>query len=270
MAAVGNFLTTTITKLDLFSNANLLGTATGFFLRYLDGWGIATNWHVVSGRNPQNGQPRHPSGAVPDSCRYHTYRREGDRLLTLQGNVPLGDAMGGTAAWLQHPDMGQNVDVALIPLATNDVGSAKNLYDPTGHDPDMFIDLGAELFLPGFPLGFYADGVLPLWKRASLASSLEFGSGASKFCYVDTATREGMSGSPCLAISNWRHYRLDRETGKVEVIEQPLSWRLVGIYSGRKLASDAFEAQIGVVWTENLLRDILRRGVTGSINLLPR
>jgi len=43
------------------------------------------------------------------------------------------------------------------------------------HDPDMFIDLGEDLFLPGYPLGFAASGFLQFGRRASLASSLEVG-----------------------------------------------------------------------------------------------
>jgi len=113
---------------------------------------------------------------------------------------------------------------------------AKDLFDSNGHDPDMLIDLGDNLFLPGYPLGLSAGGLLPIWKRASLASSLEFGQGINCFFYVDTATREGMSGAPCLAISNWRHYSLDRATNNVSVVERPLSWRLLGVYSTRVIA----------------------------------
>jgi hypothetical protein len=141
--------------------------------------------------------------------------------------------------------------------------------EPEAHDEDMFLDLGAEVFLPGFPLGMAADtnGLMPLWKRASLASSLEFGHSMNQFFYVDTATREGMSGAPCLAISNWRHYSMDKATNKVRVVERPLSWRLLGMYSGRRNASDSFEAQIGIVWRETLVFETLYGSSNATVQL---
>ena len=131
----------------------------------------------------------------------------------------------------------------------------------------MYIDLGTEVFIPGFPLGFSANGVMPVWKRASVASSLEFGHSIDRYFFVDTATREGMSGSPCLAISNWRHYAMDRTTNKVRIVERPLSWRLLGIYSGRRNASDSFEAQIGTVWRQNLVFDAVMSGLAATVQL---
>lgn len=129
------------------------------------------------------------------------------------------------------------------------------------------MDLGAEVFIPGYPLGLSSAGLLPIWKRGSIASSLEFGESVTTQFLVDTASREGMSGSPCLALSNWRHYRLDRQTGKMAVIERPLSWRLLGVYSGRINPSDSFEAQLGIVWRETLIPEVLEGNSPGTYEL---
>jgi hypothetical protein len=145
--------------------------------------------------------------------------------------------------------------------------SPRTSWTRLGHDPDMFIDLGHELFLPGYPLGLSAGGLLPIWKRASLASSLEFRHGINRFFFVDTATREGMSGAPCLATSNWKHYAMDRPTGKVRVVERPLSWRLLGVYSGRRTPSDSFEAQIGIVWRETTIFETITGQTRASVKL---
>jgi len=257
MAATGIFLTNTITKLELLCSGMQIGTATGFFLKHDGAWVLVTNWHVLSGRDPANGQPRHKNGAVPEVCRYYIGSKTEEGIRWEPTEEPLGDALLGTATWLQHPQLGQAADVAALPLARADLPLARDLLAPDGHDPDMFIDLGAEVFIPGFPLGFAANGLMPLWKRASVASSLEFGHSINRFFFVDTATREGMSGSPCLAISNWCHYAMDQATNKVRIVERPLSWRLLGVYSGRRNASDSFEAQIGVVWRENLIFETL-------------
>jgi hypothetical protein len=270
MPATGNFLTNSITKLELLCSGKEIGVATGFFLKQASEWFLATNWHVLAGRDPENGQPRHSSGAVPDQCRFHASLKHEQSLVRVPIVHSLGDALGESSRWYQHPTAGQDVDVAVLPIAAQEIGIAKDLMDPSGHDPDMLIDLGGELFLPGYPLGLSADGLMPIWKRASLASSLEFGHGMNRFFYVDTATREGMSGSPCLAVSNWQHYSVDRATNKVRVVKRPLSWRFLGIYCGRKNPSDSFEAQIGIVWRENLLYEAIAGKVPGSIRLEPK
>lgn len=256
MAATANFLAFTFTRLELLAEGKVIGSATGFFIRRREGWAIATNWHVLSGRDPRSGQPRHSSGAVPSICRYYVAERLDHQILWVPHELPLVNFDTGGFTWLQHPRDGQSVDIGVVPLLNPYVGVAKDLLDESGHDENMFVDLGGEVFLPGYPQGLSSGGIA-IWKRGSLASSLEYGEGIDRRFYVDTATREGMSGAPCLAVSNWQHYRLDRITGKVEVIRRPLSWRLLGIYSGRLNPSDSFEAQIGVVWRERLLFEVL-------------
>jgi len=253
LPTAGHFLSPSITRLDLIRDESVLANATGFFLLYQDRWYLVTNWHVLSGRNPDSGRPLHPGGVVPTGVRFFRCLLT-EKGLSWEGIISaLGDAATGTATWLQHPTLGPKVDVAVLPLAPEHVGKAKNILDPGGHDPDMWIDLGEDLFLPGYPLGLSANGLFAVWKRASLASSLEYGEGITTRFLVDTATREGMSGSPCFAIPRGPYYALDRVTTKMRRIDEPLHWRWMGVYSGRMNPSDNFEAQLGVVWRENLV-----------------
>lgn len=268
MAATASFLNSTISRLELLSSEQSLGTATGFFYKKDAQWYLITNWHVFSGRLPKNGQPRHPSGAVPDQCRFTFYDLQGEQLATHVVTYELNHPEDESTRWYQHPRHGQSVDIAALPINSCHTGKAKDLLELSGNDPSMFIDLGQEIFIPGFPLGLAADGVMAIWKRGSVASSLETGDGVDLRFYVDTATREGMSGSPCVAIANWKYYSLNRSTGKVTVIDRPLTWRLLGVYSGRLNPSDSFEAQIGLVWRENLIEDIVLAQAPGSYELL--
>lgn len=253
--------------MDLLCGERNIGQATGFFLKQEGRWFIITNWHVLAGRNPLNGQPNIPTGATPDKCRFYTASLGATKLIWTAHVVELGDPLNGNSNWLEHPTEGQHVDIGVLPLAQNSVGEAKDLLDPTGNDPNMFIDLGGELFLPGYPLGISAAGKMAIWKRGSLASSLEFGEGITRSFYVDTATREGMSGAPCLAIANWHYYAMDHETNKVSVVNRPMSWRLLGVYSGRKNPSDGFEAQLGLVWREKLIFEILSGKKNASVKI---
>jgi hypothetical protein len=267
MTTTANLLTLSITKIELLCNDNLLGKATGFFLKYQSNWFLVSNWHVFSGRDPISGQPKNKFCAVPDACRFHFASQEGGRTTFTPVIHSLGDASNQEATWFQHPIRGQDFDVAVLPIEANEVGVAIDLFDSRGHNPDMLIDLGDNLFLPGYPLGLSADRYMPIWKRASLASSLEFGQGINCFFYVDTATRGGMSGAPCLAISNWQHYSLDRATNELSVVDRPWSWRLLGVYSGRLNPSDSFEAQIGIVWRDNLITETILQRSRGNVRL---
>ena len=236
VAATGIYLTTTVTRLELLCNNACICTATGFFIKRLDRWFIATNWHVLSGRDPRDGKPLNSNCAIPDTCRY-VFSVLGESTISWQScDVGLGDAYENEAVWFQHPTLAQEVDVAVLPVQHGRVGTAKDILEPGAHDEDMFLDLGAEVFLPGFPLGMTAGGGFPIWKRASIASSTEFSPGIDRYILVDTATREGMSGAPCLALANWHYYRMDRMTGKVERVNRPLTWRLLGVYSGRLIS----------------------------------
>ena len=267
MAATGNFLSTSITKLEMLCDGQPLGGGTGFFYKHNAKWYVVTNWHVLSGRHPLTGQPRHSSAAVPNQCRFYFTSLTDAGVHWGAVTYWLAHPSSGVATWFQHPIEGQAVDIAALPIEEIHKGKARDLQDSGGNAPDMFIDLGAEVFLPGYPLGLSANGLMAIWKRASVASSLEFGEGINRYFYVDTATREGMSGAPCLAISNWQHYEVDRTTNKVSIVERPLSWRLLGIYSGRLNPSDSFEAQIGKVWRENLMFDVLNGQTPAQVEM---
>jgi hypothetical protein len=53
----------------------------------------------------------------------------------------------------------------------------------------------------------------------------------------------------------------------MSIVERPLSWRLLGVYSGRKNPTDGFEAQIGLVWRENLIFETLAAKKAASVRL---
>jgi hypothetical protein len=266
VAAIANFLQTSITRIELSYGALSLGCETGFFLKMNGDWFLVSNWHVFSGRDANTGQARNKDRIAPDACAFFTFELSNNKLITRQHQRALGDLSTGTATWFQHPSFGQRVDVGALPLENFVPGKAKDLLDPTGHDDSMWIDLGGELFLPGYPLGLAAPGGMAIWKRASLATSTEFGEGMDRFVLVDTASREGMSGAPCLALANWQYYALDRATGKMNVKNRPLSCRLLGVYSGRLNARDDLGAQLGVVWRENLIFETIEGRQPAQVN----
>ena len=77
--------------------------------------------------------------------------------------------------------------------------------------------------------------------------------------YIDTATREGMSGSPVFAFSLGS---ILYENGLVGQSKGVVS-RFLGVYSGR-VGSDALGSQLGIVWKESVLAEILSFGIQGQ------
>jgi hypothetical protein len=111
-----------------------------------------------------------------------------------------------------------------------------------------------DVYVLGFPLGMTGGGQFPIWKRGTIASepSIDL-DGLPKF-HIDTATRKGMSGAPVYA----------QEVGPI-VPEDPndpakgsigKARRFIGVYASR-LNGDEFSAQLGVVWKEAAIAEIV-------------
>ncbi len=72
--------------------------------------------------------------------------------------------------------------------------------------------------------------------------------------YLDTATREGMSGSPVIQYRR-RAVSFIGNHGQTDFHAQ-----FVGIYSGRIIPRDFFEAQLGKVWKADCIDEIIDGG----------
>jgi hypothetical protein len=173
-----------------------LAAATGFWYQKDGQFYLATNWHVVSGRNTYTGQPMNDQGAVPNIIQSHL-QRPTVGLVTPRASIELYDG-DGRALWWQH-QLGQDVDVAVIPVEcegeTNFVPYPVNDQED---EPELLFDVGIDVFVVGYPLPLQHSYYLPIWKRASIASTPTLAFDGLPIFLVDTLSREGMSGSPVL------------------------------------------------------------------------
>jgi hypothetical protein len=116
--------------------------------------------------------------------------------------------------------------------------------------------VGEDCFVIGYPRGLQGDGRYPIWKRASVASEpINTYKGKLAFL-VDTATREGMSGSPVIARKP-RDVR-DISTYQLSDLSSLFEDRLVGVYSGRE-GVDELGVQLGVVWHSELIEVLISK-----------
>lgn len=242
--------------LTLHCNGHEFATASGFFWAHEGRIFLISNWHVFSGREPWNGQPKNSQLAVPDVIGVTYYHGRTGDLCTIRISVLHEDK----PVWIQHEKYGQNVDVAAIDV-TDEV--ADSLTYETGEENKLFcintlpqideayLRVTDDLYILGFPLGLRPTAALPIWKRASVASEPDFPVNGLSCFYVDTASREGMSGAPVLLRAT------SYQTKTASRTRLPGITQFVGVYSGRATGRD-HEAQLGLIWKKELLDEILQ------------
>jgi hypothetical protein len=241
--------------LSLYFGETFLAGASGFVWRCDGVPHLISNWHVLSGRNAHDGSVLHPQAALPSRIEAQVCQATevGDYEhwflkcdLRDQEDRPW---------WYEHPTEGRGVDVAALPLLGP---KAANLLcaNDLDQEPDMAVEIGDELFVLGYPLYPKVVGQTPIWKRASIASELALAARMGRKFFIDTATRNGMSGSLVIARQGMM---LVRESGESEIgFGSGKHTRVMGVYSGRLGADKIGEVQLGVVWEWSLIDEICR------------
>lgn len=250
-------------KLKPSLNGKEISVATGFFYQHNDRTFLITNYHVVSGRHPDSGAALHPSGWYPDSLvlgvptNAGIHEQSGSQILGWKWHtLPLytSDAIA-KPVWTEHPKHGSRFDAIAIPLS----GIEKTRITAANADSleldNIRIYPSMDAFVLGYPLGMSGGGNFPIWKRATIATEPDVDLDGLPRFYIDTATREGMSGSPVYAqeVGYW----LPEGESDPKKASIGKGRRFVGVYSGRLGAKDEFKAQLGIVWKESALISLI-------------
>ena len=232
----------TTVPVEQYANGKRLKSATAFVWKNNDRHFLVTNWHVITGRDAITGKLECP--VRPDVLRAHFNPRVPDfwkhaRDLELYGS-------DGNQLWYAHPDFeSKRVDLAVIPLDAvvdepeidlHPINALKSI--------DLAAIIGMDVFILGYPFGFSLPG-FPIWKRGSIASEPNLVHLGDPYLLVDTASRPGMSGAPVIRRS-WGTHSI--EGGGTSSNSTPQS-KFIGVYSGRRIAPDSSDTQLGMVWT---------------------
>ena len=256
-------------RLEIHDDQGLLSTATGFFLEIDDAAFIVTNWHVVSGKNFLTKQPLSPTGRLPtrligDFVMISDPMLDG-RLGARSVSVPVN--IYGTdrsPLWLEHPILGSQCDVVVLPVQGS-LSSSKVLHNIANRIDDgrVPIEPGCTVFVVGFPRSLKIGPGLPLWKSGYIASETTFdvsiGEQTLPAFFIDSQTREGMSGSPVFAhyVGIWNpedpHAPLQEDDLSMNTLGRGMQF--LGCYSGR-LGPEEEGAALGLCWREEILREI--------------
>lgn len=239
------------------SDAVLGAIGTGFFYKFNNQSHLITNWHNVTGVNPETGQLLHSHGLIPNQLRVH-YKRWADESKTVVKSdyfeLPLYSE--DKALWFEHSSR-QSVDVVTVPFNEPSPDWANTYINQADQESRLTVYAGMDCYILGFPKDLFGAAFTPIWKRGSIAAEPY----ASHPYYIDSATRKGMSGAPVIV----------RHSGILKFGDGPLSGsdvigtveRFVAIYSGR-IGDDELGAQLGRAWQVSVLDDILTLATAGE------
>ena len=269
-----NYLSVATVPLETFTEGGVsIEKATGFFYKELNGaiW-LITNWHVVTNRKPQ--RPKHSiTGAVPFRLKLKLHQSQASGGFTLSDkwsfDFQINDAEGNDPRWFEHPTLGHLFDVVALPFSRQIVPLDRSHYFILAEHPafreDFLPEVLMDAFVIGYPWGIDGgDGVLPIYKRGSIASEPLVDQGALPRFLVDCRTAPGLSGAPVIASHSglWSpgHLNGDSLIGTVQ--------NFVGCYSGRLEVRDNQStedvSELGIVWKRQGIDEILEGGTLGT------
>jgi hypothetical protein len=246
----------------------MLSTGSGFFWRRGLRTYLVTNWHNLSGRNPATLElVSKTTGAVPDEVGMSIFHEVGEpvgELIQMQiGTLTVDLSHNDKPTWREHPLRAKGVDVATLDITRHIPAESRwCLRCANEIEGDAVIEptAGQDVFVLGYPFGRIVGAPVPIWKRGTIAIDPSFDVDGLPKMLVDTATREGMSGSPVIArhiLNNREFRRKNGERAKFLYAKRDL---VIGVYSGR-LFPHREQAQLGTVWK----REVIEETIDGDV-----
>ena len=199
-------------QIQVCDSHGVIATGTGFFFELTGDWFLITNWHNFSGKNAFTKMPLSKDLRFPEhiNVKFASYISGGPSFTTIAHRVEIYEGL--QPKWFEHPTLSSLCDVVALPLERPNglpafMHNAANLISHTR----IPIEPGTTVFIVGFPRSISVGIGLPLWKSGYIASEpyydatiggqisqtggLQGGLEVPAF-FIDSQTREGMSGSP--------------------------------------------------------------------------
>jgi hypothetical protein len=230
---------------------------------------LVTNWHFFSGRDVN---PPHRAlddlGNFPNRIRIHLLRRtlqphpDGAVVLVDEFTLDLYNEFDN-ALWYRHP-LKHRVDVGVVNLGRMFPDHLVYAVNEVANTYDMLINVGDEVFVLGYPLGFTHFVNTPIWKRGSIASEPHLGEtgGAENVFIIDATTRSGMSGAPVILRAKTSYISEEKSVRPCLIAN-----RFIGVYASRPRFTDEEGkvqfAEIGYVYKSGVIDQIINSGLRG-------
>lgn len=237
-------LSCTSLRIELRVLGKPLSTASAFVVQGSEAAHLVTNWHVLSGRNPETGELISTTGAIPDEIAIvHHMPKLGTWKVVTQ---PLLDD-DGEPLWIEHPD-GEAVDLAALELDLSDSDIQLYPFSLELAEHDVRLQPAMSVSIIGYPYGLATGVAFPIWKTGHIASDPDINYDGSPAFLIDATTRGGMSGSPVVYRSMGSY---PSKSGALTIGGEVTAF--FGVYSGR-IHEDV---EVGRVWRPHLIHQLL-------------
>ncbi|KQM50099.1 trypsin-like peptidase domain-containing protein [Chryseobacterium sp. Leaf201] len=241
-----NYLTKCSVFIECFlheGSENPIAIGTAFTARYYNDYFLVTNWHCVTGKNPETNADL-GKFSEPEYLIVH-FLKKGSISEWEPKRIDLIDE-NFKPTYLMHP-RGNEIDVVAIKLPTFKDVEYFNIWEGVW-EKQFDKDITDNCSIVGFPKGISTSGKLPIWKTGHIASEMQVDHDEKPQFLIDASTREGMSGSPVYSV----------KTGMINMDGKMMGGpgvavNFLGIYAGR-LGDDI---EIGRVFKEKCLEEII-------------
>ena len=236
---------------EIYFNEILLSTATAFAYKYGDRKYLVTNYHVAYGRNPITNQCMDPNAAIPNRLKI-IYHDKNATSMFCEINYPEYEI---PFKYIKRDE--QIVDIAIYEMPPEFTGVCINeleqIFPEIHYEENIQLEITEPLYVLGYPRGINIC-YTPIWKKSSIASEPELKIDGIPCFYIDTTTRQGMSGSPVIFYSSDGNYKTVNGTHH---LSGSVTYNFIGIYSGRDRNDESHIAQLGKVWKKELIDDVI-------------
>lgn len=231
-----------------------ISTATGFWYKIDKTYYLITNWHNVTGVNPITKDRMSEYAASPTGIMIPVIKQTRPYLQWAEIKYALYDKKE-KPKWLLHPVHKEKVDVVVMKIGENDAGYTMKAVNEIEFD-NFKPEVSDDVFILGFPHGLSGGSKFPLWKRGSIASEPDIDMDKLPKMLVDTASRPGMSGAPVIFKRQGIHGLVNGQMRGDSIIGEIASF--CGIYSGRIKTNTELDTQIGIVWKQKVIEEIIK------------
>ncbi|MFN2439580.1 MAG: hypothetical protein ABR503_10305, partial [Chitinophagaceae bacterium] len=153
--------------LECLFEDKILATGTCFYARRNSTTYLITNWHNATGKNPHTKEILSKHGVEPTHFRTYIFKNQ-EIIEWTQFIIPL--YREEKQIWLEHPVHKEQVDVVAIQVEIPETGlifPVEEFIEPFNEETKT--NVKDDVYVLGFPFGMKAGGILPIWKRASIA-----------------------------------------------------------------------------------------------------
>jgi len=154
--------------ITMYFNDTPLSVGTAFVYEHNAKNYMLTNWHNVTGKNPETLIHLSSNLSEPNKIGIMLYKGSTWEEMTIE----LFDE-NHSPVWVEHPKYKHLTDFVAIPIDIPNVYSwlaINKAIEEKDYIGNYSPSVGDEVFVLGFPFSQKAGGFLPIWKRASIAS----------------------------------------------------------------------------------------------------